>query len=376
MKDASQVKITLVRSRTIDPAVNKVARTLAENGYKVTLLAWSREGGSRESSEGNGYEIHRFNLKAPYYKPSLLFYLPIWWLYEFFFLLRHETKVVHPCDFDTLVPAILVKLIKRIPLCYTIYDFYADILPAQVPGALRRLVRFAEKLALRFVDVLFLVDKSRYAQVRGARINRIEYIYNSPEDCFQPGPGSEHAAKVVFYAGYLDKTRGLEEMINAVRGLDDIRLIIAGTGSARDIIEHNLMEMDNLQYLGQIPYGEVIANSLDADILCAFYDPAIPSNRYASPNKLFEAMMCGKPIIVNEGVTASKIVTEENCGVIVPYGDTTAIKEAILDLTSNPELYRLMGQNARKAYEARYSWAIMKSRLINAYTEITEAALG
>ena len=375
MKDTSPIKVVLVRSRAIDAAVNKVARALGHSGYEVDLLIWAREGNRGGNDKGNCYNIHRFSLKAPYYKCRLLFYLPIWWLYEFLFLLRCRVDVIHACDLDTLLPGIFAKVIKRAKLCYTIYDFYADILPHQIPGIVRRLIAFTEKFALRFVDALFLVDSSRYEQVKGAKINRIEYIYNSPEDCFNIRAKLEHISKMsIFYAGYLDKSRGLEEVIHAIAGLDDIRLTIAGTGLAEDMIKDYSTKLQNVQYIGQIPYADVITNSFNADLLFAFYDPVIPNHKYASPNKLFEAMMCAKPIIVNEGTAASNIVAEEKCGLIVPYGDTNAIKEAILRLKNNPELCRELGENGRKAYENRYSWDIMRSRLINIYYEITKTA--
>ena len=375
MKDVSPIRVTLVRSRATDPPVYKVARALAENGYAVDLLVWVREGRGRENDKGNGYNIYRFNLKAPYYKFRLLFYLPIWWLYEFFFLLRNRANVIHACDLDTVLPAILVKVIKRTKLCYTIYDFYADILPYQIPGTVRKLVTFTEKFVLRFVDVLFLVDNSRYEQVRGAKISRIEYIYNSPEDCFNTSPKLEHALKTsIFYAGYLDESRGLEKMIDAVSELDGINLTLAGMGPGEAIIKHNLAKLHNLQYIGWIPYKEVITNSLNTDILFAFYDPKIPSNKYASPNKLFEAMMCAKPIITNDGTTASKIVAEEKCGLVVPYGDVEAIREAVVRLKNDTDLRQTLGNNGRRAYETHYSWEIMKGRLINAYEELAKSA--
>ena len=375
MKDAPPIKVVIVRSRAIYLPINTVARTLADSGYAVDLLLWSREGRVKESAKNNGYNTHRFNFKAPYYKPSLLFYLPIWWLYEFLFLLRYRTNVIHAFDLDTLLPAILAKVVKRTKLCYTIYDFYADILPPQVPSIIIKLFSFTEKFLIRFADALCMVDKTRYEQVRGAKIKRIEYIYNSPEDCFKPGAELAPASEInIFYAGYLDESRGLEEVINAVSKLADVKLTFAGTGPVRDVIEHNLAKLPNLQFMGQISYEEVIKRELAADILFAFYDPKIPSNKYASPNKLFEAMMCAKPIIMNEGVTACEIVTEEKCGLIVPYGDVAAIKEAVLSLKNNPELRRTLGENGRKAYENRYSWDIMRKRLIDIYDEISKSA--
>ncbi|NIX58452.1 MAG: glycosyltransferase WbuB, partial [candidate division Zixibacteria bacterium] len=134
------MKVTLVRGRAIDPAVNKVAKTLSEHGYEVTLLVWDRQ--NTLSVRGDeGYKICKFGFKAPHDRLTVILYLPIWWIYEFFFLLRNKCNVIHACDLDTLIPAITAKLIKGVPLCYTIYDFYANNLPDGRFQVVRRLIR-------------------------------------------------------------------------------------------------------------------------------------------------------------------------------------------------------------------------------------------
>lgn len=364
------MKVTLVRSRAIDPAINKVAKSLSQNGYDVKLLVWDRENRMRVKN-GDGYTICRFGFKGPHDKSTVLFYLPIWWLYEFFFLLGDDSEVIHACDLDTLIPTIFIKVIKRIKLCYTIYDFYADNIPKKIPNMIKKLVASLEKFGIRFAEVLFLVDESRYEQVKGMQINNLVYIYNSPPDYFdakQRQNSSAGAEIVILYAGVIHKSRGLEYMIRAVEDLDEIRLIIAGTGPDKDLLENQPPDIKKkIQYIGWIPYEEVIKKTLESDILFAFYDPNIPNNRYASPNKLFEAMMCGKPIIVNDNTSMANIVSKENCGLVVLYGDVNAIKDAILELTNDPDLREKLGGNGRKAYEEKYSWDIMGKRLIDAY---------
>lgn len=367
------MKVTIVRSRAIDPSINKVAKALSENGYDVILLVWDRMG-IKETENINGYTIYRFGFKAPHDKSTVVFYLPIWWLYEFFFLLKQESTVIHVCDLDTLIPAIFVKFIKKVKLCYTIYDFYADNLPNKFPLLFRKFVAFAERFGIRFTDVLFLVDECRYEQVKGAKINSVEYIYNSPPDYFnlkQEHRSNPGEILIIFYAGIILKSRGLEYIIKAIKDMNSIKLIIAGAGPDKDFLEDLPTDINtNIQYIGPISYEKVIEKTMESDILFAFYNPIISNNRYASPNKLFEAMMCGKPIIVNSEVAASKIVIKENCGLIVPYGDIDAIKKAILRIKNNPNLRIELGENGRKAYEKRYSWSIMESRLLDAYSEL------
>lgn len=366
------MKVTLIRSRAIDPAINKIAETLSENGYDVKLLVWDRTSIKKVDCH-NKYITYKCNIKAPYDKLTVLFYLPFWWLYEFIFLLKDDSKIIHACDLDTLIPAIFVKFIKRVKIFYFIYDFTADTLPRKIPSIIRRFVAFTEKFLIRFTQILFLVDECRYEQVKGAKINMIEYIYNSPPHyLFHEATQKSKTEKMtIFYAGTLHKTRGLNYIIRAVEDMDNVRLIIGGIGPEKSLFEDLPLDlMSKIHYIGYIPYKKVIEETLESDILFAFYDPNIINNRYASPNKLFEAMMCGKPIIVNSEAAASRIVSTENCGLIVPYGDVGAIREAILKLKNDPDLRMKLGANGRNAYEKKYGWEIMKQKILNAYNAL------
>jgi glycosyltransferase involved in cell wall biosynthesis len=374
------MKVTLVRARAIDPTVNKVAKTLSEHGYDVKLLVWDRQN-TLKGENGEGYKICKFAFKAPYDRLTVVFYLPIWWIYELFFLLKDDCDVIHACDLDTLIPAILGKFIKRVPLCYTIYDFYANNLPdgrfQLARNLIRSLMARVEKLGIGFAEILFLVDESRYEEVRGARINKVVYIYNSPPDYFDVNQAKKlsNAAveMTVFYAGIINRSRGLQFMARAVQDLDGVRLILAGTVHDEAFLESSVLTSKKIQYLGWLPsYEDVIKETLEADVLFRLSDPKIPKTKYESPNKLFEAMMCGKPIIVSDGSSMAEIVRKENCGLVVPYGDAGAIKEAMVKLKNNPELRQTLGQNGRRAYESRYSWPIMEQRLLDSYQQLSK----
>ena len=364
------LKVTLVRSRAIDPAINKVAKALSENGYDVKLLVWDRSG-NKNTENIDGYTIHRFGFKAPHDKLSIVFYLPIWWSYELFFLLRQKNEIIHVCDLDTLIPAIIAKKLKKTKLYYTIYDFCADNLPNKFPNTLRDFVTFLEIVGIKFSDVLFLVDECRLQQVKKAKIKSLVYIYNTPPDYFKTrltNYSTTGEELRIFYAGLLHKSRGLEYILRAIRDVNNVKLVVAGTGPNKHLFENSFPDAENkIQYIGQISYKDVIEKTIESDLLFAFYDPTVPNNKYASPNKLFEAMMCGKPILMNSEVAASKIILEEKCGIVVPYGDVDAIKEAINRLKKEPNLRKELGENGRNVYEKKYSWKIMEKRLLNAY---------
>ncbi len=374
------MKVALIYSNSRDPAVSKVAEALAGSGHHVKLLVWNREGTSNLKYDTE-YETYRFRFKAPYDKLTVLFYLPVWWAYVLFFLLKSRLDVVHACNLDSLVPTIVTKLIKGAKLYYTIYDFYADNLPAispLIPNGVRKLISALEKHLIRFVDTLFLVDECRYEQVKGARIKKLMYVYNSPpdylgaEDYQVPMKSMPQNTTTLFYAGVISETRGLKYMMEAIRDIDDVKLTIAGACDNEGILSM-IAKSGKVEYIGTISYESVIQMELHSDILFALYDPKVPNNKYASPNKLFEAMMCGKPIIVNIETAASRIVRRENCGLTVPYGNVGSIIKAVMRLKDDAYYRHILGNNGRKAYETRYSWEIMKGRLINAYEELAKS---
>ena len=85
---------------------------------------------------------------------------------------------------------------------------------------------------------------------------------------------------------------------------------------------------------------------------------------------MLEAMWCSKPILVNGGTSTSEIVIKENCGLGVDAKDVRQIENAIIKLRDDPDLCLQLGNNAREAYVHRYSWDIMKGRLLKLYADL------
>ena len=368
-------KVIMVRAHPVDPDVRieKEAKALSKAGYDVTVLAWGRYGKNSLCEEDrSGYTIRRFQFRAPW-GVRVLFFLPFWWVFEFVWLLRNKWDIVHSADFDTLIPAIFAAKIKKKPIIYDIFDFYADMVP--LPGPFTRIVAGLDKYLMRFVDMVIVVDPSRLKQISRERdVSTI--IYNSPPEDLKIGAPlleKKDGLFKIFYAGVLSQKRDFKSLIDASVDLDDVMIEIAGYGYYESEMQELSMKRARTTYLGPIMYDTVIEKTLQADLLFAFYDPSVPNNRYASPNKLFEAMMCRKPILVSDDTVMADIVREENCGIVVPYKDVGAIKRAILTLKNDPALCRRLGENGRKAYDTKYSWKMMEERLLEVYGRLDPA---
>lgn len=364
------LRVAMVRAHPVDPDVRieKEAKALSKAGYDVTVLAWGRYGKKSLRKENrSSYTICRFQFRAPW-GVWVVFFLPFWWVFELIWLLKNKWDIVHAADFDTLIPALFVAKIKNKPLIYDIFDFYADQI--SLMAVLRKLLAGLDRYLMNFVDTVIVVDPSRLKQVGREYDTSTVIIYNSPSDDLKIDISLvERKDDIfkIFYAGVLSQDRDFKSLIIASADFTDVVIEISGYGYYEREMEELSINHAGITYLGPIMYDTVIEKTLQADLLFAFYDPAVPNNRYASPNKLFEAMMCRKPILVSDETNMAEIVREENCGLVVPYGDVDAIKHAILTLKNNPVLCKRLGENGRRAYERKYSWKIMEERLLNVY---------
>jgi glycosyltransferase involved in cell wall biosynthesis len=164
--------------------------------------------------------------------------------------------------------------------------------------------------------------------------------------------------------------RGLLQMLDVLQRHPDWTLDLAGFGGDQERILASVAGMANVRWHGRVPYEQALQLSAAAEALFATYDPAIPNHRYASPNKLFEAMMLGKPVVVCAHTNMDRIVARVDCGMVIPYDDIPALEAALRLLASDAALRRRLGENARRAYEETYSWGRMQTRLQALYASL------
>lgn len=374
----SPARVLILRSNPIapDPRVEKTARLLLGTGYPVMMLGWDRTTSLPVQDQVAGAVCYRLSIRANY--GSGLSNLPAllrWQVGLLSWLGAHqgEFEILHACDFDTVLPAMWFKKRHGKKVVYDIFDFYADHL-RRTPAWIKGLIRHVDLRIISNADAVILVDDSRWAQIGDSTPKRSAVIYNTPEDVqgqIQAEVIRNHSASLrIIYAGLLMAERGLFDLISVMKLHPDWQLDLAGFGGDEERLVEEARRLENVHWHGRLPYAKVLELSCAADVLVATYDPSVPNHRYASPNKVFEAMMLGKPVIVARGTNMDRIITENSCGLVVPYGDIPSLESALERLQSDPDLRYNLGKNARTAYETTYSWASMKSRLLALYQAV------
>lgn len=356
-----------------DIRLKKELESFKRNGYDVSLIIWERSWPFPLDQGVN--EVKSLKLDTPLGNKTNLFYFPLWWSFLLFWMLKMDWDVVHSVNFDTFFLSVVVAKMKGKHIVYDIYDFYGDMMHK----ILRPTISALDRFIMKFADAIVIADDSRISQVDKDLKTKMVTINNTPEDdLFSAADNWQgDAGKFkIFLGGKIVEERGTHRIISIIKDIEDVQLIIKGFCSPNKYkMELTTMAQgmeDVYLELDGVPYNKIVQSTLEADLTIALYDPNIPNNKYASPNKLFEAMASGIPIIVNDNTPMADMVREEDCGLVIPFNNDNSLKEAILRIRDDVGLRQRLGKNGRKAFQERYNWDIMENRLINIYKQFEE----
>ncbi len=375
----SMKKIIIIQSIPFNQNIRapKIAKTLVENGCKVTVIGWNR--GSKYEKKGvwpkdpNIREM-QLGIKAPVGPKVVLFY-PLWWFFIFLRLMIEKWDMAYSINIESMPSALFAAKLKGKPIVYDDLDDHVNSII--LPGMIKNFFIKIDKLFMRFASGVIIADEMQIDMLGGIPNSRVVAVYDSPEDIINlHSRDSNHTGIfTLFYAGGLSSQRALnlDKAIDAVKGLDGAKITIAGYGDLATYIERCSKEFpEKVEFLGTISHNEVLRRTINADLLFLLRSPQLPVNKFICGSKLLQSMMCGRPILVNKGTSTAKKVLQEHCGIVVDANSIEEIRNAIVMLRDNPKMCDELGANGRIAYESRYSWAIMERRLLTLFRELTE----
>jgi len=291
-------------------------------------------------------------------------------MWVFLILVSRRPEIIHACDFEALIPAVLFRYLFSTQLVFDSFDRFAMAFIPPSHYILYNLVNELEDLSASKADCVITVSKQRLESFRYKQ--RCSTVImncsdNHPE-AFQLASTTQMSLQgdlTVVYAGAIAQDRGLVELANAIDKLQDVKFIIAGR-----IIHPGtygaLRKAQSVQYVGLLSNEEALMLQAKASVIPLLYNPSQPINKVASPNKLFDAMMLGIPVITN---VCKDIIEETSCGVVVEL-DEEHITQSLKGLMESPELLRSLGQNGRAAFVQKYNWGMMEGKLFQVYQNL------
>lgn len=367
-----------------DSRLEKEIATAIEAGHRVRVLAWNRNSNKDERHELDIFR-HRVDcihigviseLSAGFQKNLLPMCKFNYKLFKYLRHYRREYDLIHASDFDTVIPAYILKKVYAKKLIYDIYDYYID--SHHMPCIIRKFIQKIDVRIMNRSDGVIICNEKRKEQIRPANPSNLYIIHNSPQASqiseTEVDIPSKKKFRIVFIGGITRTGRYIFEMINVIRNRKDCELVIGGFGAGEDEIREISKASENILFIGKQSYQNVLDIETTADVLTALYDPTLKNHQYAAPNKFYEALMLGKPLICAKNTYIDEIIEREKLGWVldVPRKDFASEFNHALDLAMrcNREEYSRVSEKAKKIFAEYYDWKIMKDRLARIYRDM------
>ena len=242
-------------------------------------------------------------------------------------------------------------------------DGRAADLPVLFPQAQQGTVEGMEIDIIDHAAVTILCTEERIEQIEKAHPKKVIVIHNSPD---VPEPETVECVYDYAYCGSLCDMRLIKEILDGYKEHNGFRFAFAGNDKYQKEVKELAGLYGGLEYFGTVPYSEVLEIEKKSKVLSAIYEPSIRNHRLCAPNKFYEALALGKPVIVCRGTGIDRIVEEQKIGMVINY-DAEEFYEALTKLVSDDALCAEMGKKARMLYEKEYNWKNMKDRLKGIY---------
>ncbi len=375
------VLMLLSNAFTNDARVYNEARALVKAGHGVTVIAWDRERENTPLEVIDGIEVVRLRsgLRLRYGFGSWMWNMSSlllwqWQVYRQALRLNKERRVdvVHCHDLDTLAIGAGLKRKLKIPLVYDAHEIYGHMMARSAPRLIVGMLYRLEKHLVSRADRLINVAESQRGYFESISDRPITMIMNckplQSTEYRSPEGGQE---MTVLYIGGLWPSRMIGGLVAAAKDLGGVRCLIGGIGRPGDVqaIEEECRRTSNVTFMGRVPLERVIPMTMEADVVFCMFDPSDPNNVTGSPNKLFEAMVCGRPIICSRGTHSGDVTEQEEVGLAVEYNEE-ALREAIVKLRDDPGLRERLGRNALHAALTKYNWGKEEQSLLRVYKSL------
>lgn len=287
------------------------------------------------------------------------------------------------------VSAWLIAALRRRPFLLEVRDLWPDF--AIGMGVIRnplliRLSRWLESFLYARADTL-LVNSPAYRDYllnRGIPEAKVFLVANGVDTSqFNPAGRGEAMRRqwgvgnkfVVTYAGALGQANAIEGILKAadrLRARKDIVIILAGAGKDEARLKRRSQEMglDNLRFVGSLPKSDMPA-ALAASNACIATLQNIPMFNTTYPNKVFDYMAAGRPVVLGIGGVIAEVVERAHGGIVVTPEDDRAMARAIKRLADDGELRRQMGRDGRSYVQTHFE----RERQAQVFAEVLRLTL-
>jgi glycosyltransferase involved in cell wall biosynthesis len=363
------VHLTSVHSRYDIRIYQKQCRTLSEAGYDVTLIV--ADGKGDEFIEG----VQILDVGKPTGRLQRIFKATER-VYNRALSLDGDIYQFH--DPELLPVGIKLKKAGKV----VVFDSHEDVpkqllskpyLPPVVMRIISAVFSLYERFACKKLDYIFAATpfiRDKFLRINPASVDINNFPMIGELDAALPWDQKNNE---VCYVGGVASIRGIVEVVEAfTHSTEKVRLNLVGRFSESEVelrVKQHL-GWASVNQLGQLERPEVKAVLSKSLAGLVTFHP-LPNHVDAQPNKMFEYMSAGIPVIASDFPLWRQIIDGSNCGVLVDPMNPQSIAVAIDSLARDPERAKILGENGRAAVYAKYNWGIESKKLLACYEQLS-----
>lgn len=382
MKKVVMLVLTEMR---YDARVHREAEALGRAGYEVVVFGLY-DGVGPPVEDMDAYRVHRIQVFTRYRLPSrsvfhLIKYIEFV-MRAFFLALFENADVYHAHDLNALVPLSLVARARKRPLVYDAHELWCER-----PGKpLLSIWRKLEERLIREASLLIAPSQERLGHLvnsygfEGMSLvvrNCIPYQEVKPSSALLDyvQPHNPEIRQTVLLHGRISQVKVPELAIGALCSCqEEVGLVFVGPIEAeyRDHLKslaENLGVEKRTFFHPAVPHDQLLDLVASADLGLILYKSEGLQYLYCAPNKFYECLMVGTPMIGNDLPCLHSLIEQNKVGIVCDT-DPESLGRAVDWLISHPFLRRRMQNRALALARHRMNWQIEQERFLKAYQQL------
>lgn len=334
MKRKKQIIVSVTNDLVSDNRVHKVCTSLQKMGFKVLLVGRKLKNSPPIKRD---YQTHRMHLL---FSKGACFYAE-YNIRLFMLLLFRKVDVLLANDLDTLTANYLASKVKRTPLVYDSHEYFTEVPELIDRPRVKQIWEWLESKILPNLKYCYTVCNSIadiYHNKYGTSFQVVRNIPVKNTTCTKKIKNTPE--KIILYQGAVNIGRGLEQAIKAMHFIQSAKLVIAGDGDIKNELEKLVTteQLENkVQFTGRLAIDELEKLTPTADLGISIEEDLGLNYRYALPNKLFDYIRAGVPVLVSNLPEMKALVEEFGIGAISNSHDPKQLASALNEALSNTE---------------------------------------
>ena len=371
MKNVKIANVVL-NNFTNDNRVLKISESLVADGFDVQIVGLLK-GEVAEHEELRKLKIHRIRLRTMQWPENTIGRLVKFAEFTWRTIRAYRKFDVWHCnDTEAFAIGIAAKITRpKLKLVYDCHEFEAE--RNGKPRWMLRMVYAFERLFIHWASDVITVSPSIAAAYQSRyKLDQVHLIRNAPHrkasieksNRFRVNFGIPSHERIFLYQGAFVSNRGLEQTLVAFERMPHVHLVCMGYGSLEPLVAEAANKFANIHFQPAVPYHEVLQYTSSADVGLLSVQPSCLSYLYCLPNKLFEYIQAGIPILANRLTDCEALITEYQIGTTIASFEPELLIDAVQEMNGRDLTAFTLGlQRAAN----NFNWEVEERTLFDLY---------